>query len=126
MQERVRQVVHDVTTYLAGGSVCSQVCLRLELWRAAGLLIAERAQLGGEPAVVKADMARYVRQGVIDPAVFESAHFHNDALQVLVFGGAPACWHGLGPCSRRWRFSPACCAPALARPARRPWRGRCR
>ena len=89
VQERARQAMRDVTAYMNGGSVYSQVGLRLELWRAAGLLIAERPLFGAAPAQVRDDMAAYARQGRLDPAILESVHFHNDALQALVYGGVP-------------------------------------
>jgi O-antigen ligase len=69
--------------------VYSQVGIRLELWRAATLLIAERPLLGAAPAVVRAELAGYVRTGVLDPEVLPPVHFHNDALQALVVGGVP-------------------------------------
>jgi O-antigen ligase len=87
VRERVRQGEADVSTYFAGGSAFSQVGIRLELWKAASLLIAERPLLGADVVTAKADIERYVGAGRIDPVVLPMPHFHNDALQVLVTGG---------------------------------------
>lgn len=60
---------------------------RLELWRAAGMLIPERPFIGAGFTVVRAELEQRVAQGVLDPGVLPREHFHNDALQALVFGG---------------------------------------
>ncbi len=88
MHERVRQGVHDVNTYFAGGSAYSNVGIRLELWRAAGLLIAERPLLGTSLAVAKGEMVQHVATGRLDAVVLPAEHFHNDVLHVLVVGGS--------------------------------------
>lgn len=87
VQERARQALRDVTTYMEGGSVYSQVGIRLELWRAAALLVAERPLAGAGPGVVRAELAAYVGDGALAAEVLAPVHFHNDALQALVSGG---------------------------------------
>jgi O-antigen ligase len=87
VRERVEQGRADVSTYLAGGSAFSNLGIRLELWKMAALLIAERPLLGADMVTVKADVDRYVRAGRIDPVVLPMPHFHNDALQALITGG---------------------------------------
>lgn len=87
VRARVKQGALDISTYFAGGSAFSNVGIRLELWKAASLMIAERPLLGADRAVVKADMERYVKEGRIDPVVLPMPHFHNDALQAMVTGG---------------------------------------
>jgi O-antigen ligase len=87
VRERVRQGETDVSTYFAGGSAFSNVGIRLELWKAASLLIAERPLLGADMVTVKADIDRHVRAGRVDPVVLPVSHFHNDAVQALVTGG---------------------------------------
>ncbi|MES2320858.1 MAG: O-antigen ligase family protein [Pseudomonadota bacterium] len=87
VRDRVKQGAVDVSTYFAGGSAFSNVGIRLELWKAASLMIAERPLLGADRAVVIADMERYVSEGKIDPVVLPMPHFHNDALQAMVTGG---------------------------------------
>lgn len=84
---RVQQGVVDVTTYFDGGSAFSNVGIRLELWKAASLMIAQRPLLGADKVVAKADMERYVREGKLDDVVLPMPHFHNDAVQALVTGG---------------------------------------
>jgi O-antigen ligase len=87
VRERVRQGESDIAAYYAGGSAFSNVGIRLELWKAASLLIAERPLLGADLVTAKAEMERYVRAGRIDPAVLSMPHFHNEAVQALVTGG---------------------------------------
>lgn len=60
---------------------------RLELWRAAAILVPERPLLGGGYATVRAALEDKVARGVLHPEVLPREHFHNDALQALVFGG---------------------------------------
>jgi O-antigen ligase len=66
---------------------------RLELWRAAGMLIAQRPLTGAGYATVRAELEVKVAQGMLHPEVLPREHFHNDALQALGFGGL------LGLCS---------------------------
>jgi O-antigen ligase len=87
VRERISQGEADITTYFAGGSAFSNVGIRLELWKAAALLIAERPLLGADVVTAKAGVDRYVGAGRIDPVVLPMPHFHNDALQALVTGG---------------------------------------
>ncbi len=84
---RVQQGISDATTYFDGGSAFSNVGIRLELWKAAALLIAERPVLGADKVVVKSDIERYVREGRVDDVVVPMPHFHNDGVQALVTGG---------------------------------------
>jgi O-antigen ligase len=97
VRERVRQGVSDITTYFGGGSVFTNVGVRLELWRAAGMLIEDAPLLGrseeGYRKVLEAD----VRRGVLDPVVLTMPHFHNETLQALVTGGVLgfAAWFGV-------------------------------
>ena len=88
MHERVRQGVKDVTTYYDGVNAYSNVGIRLELWRGAGMLLAERPLLGIDRAGSRRELARYVEEGKLNAVVLPAEHFHNDALQVLVTGGA--------------------------------------
>lgn len=87
VQERARQGVQDIVRYTDDNVVYSHLGLRLELWRAAGLLIAERPLLGAGRTTVRPEMEGYVKQGVLHPEALPPVHFHNDALQVLVFSG---------------------------------------
>ena len=85
VRERVAQGVHDIRTYFAGGSAFTNVGIRLELWKGAGMLIAERPLFGIED--YDSALAAYVAQGKLDPVVLPMPHVHNDALQALVTGG---------------------------------------
>ncbi|MBC7684522.1 MAG: O-antigen ligase family protein [Bdellovibrionales bacterium] len=87
VRARVDQGVADITTYYDGGSAFSNVGIRLELWKGAAMLIAERPLLGIDHPGAKKEMARYVREGKLDAVVLPAEHFHNDMLQVLVVGG---------------------------------------
>ena len=87
IRERVDQGVADVTSYYDGGSAYSNVGIRLELWKGAAMMIAERPLLGIGHPEWKFDMARRVRDGTLDPVVLPAEHLHNDMLHVLVVGG---------------------------------------
>lgn len=87
VRDRVNQGVADVTTYFEGGSAYTNVGIRLELWKGAALLIAERPLMGVRHAVAKDKLAAHVKAGTLDPVVNEPVHFHNDILHVLVTGG---------------------------------------
>lgn len=90
MRERVDQGVADVTAYYDGGSAFSNVGIRLELWKGAAMMIAERPLLGVGHPEWKFDMARRVREGALDDVVLPAEHLHNDMLHVLVVGGLAA------------------------------------
>jgi O-antigen ligase len=89
VRERVAQGVTDVNVYLDGGSAFSNVGIRLELWRASALLIADAPLLGVDPSVARKKMEAHIQRGELDPVVLPAEHFHNDALQGLVIGGVP-------------------------------------
>lgn len=89
VRERVAQGVTDVNVYLDGGSAFSNVGIRLELWRASALLIADAPLLGVERAVARKKMEAHIQRGELDAVVLPAEHFHNDALQSLVMGGVP-------------------------------------
>ena len=86
-QARVAQGIDDVRSWYAGGSAYTNMGIRMELWKAAAQLVAERPLLGRSLAQAKRDMARRVGEGELDPVVLPAVHFHNDALHVLVTGG---------------------------------------
>ncbi|MBQ5947650.1 O-antigen ligase [Massilia sp. ST3] len=87
MQERAEQGVVDVRTWMNGGSAFSNVGIRLELWKGAAMLIAERPFTGLDAATVRAELRRHVEAGELDPAILPLEHLHNDALQALATGG---------------------------------------
>ncbi len=85
--QRVDQGVHDVTTYFSGGSAFSNLGIRLELWKGAAMLIAERPLAGHGVQGYRDALGAYVAQGRLDAVVLPMPHVHNDALQALVTGG---------------------------------------
>jgi O-antigen ligase len=97
MQDRVEQGVVDVRTWMAGGSAFSNVGIRLELWKSAGMLIAEHPWFGLDPAEYKSQLANWAVEGKIDRVVLTMPHMHNDALQAFVTGGVPGllAWFGI-------------------------------
>lgn len=97
MQERVAQAISDVRAWNNGGDKFTNVGIRLELWKGAGMLIAERPLLGREPALAHARMKEYVAEGRLDPVALAPLHLHNDALDALVGGGVPGllAWIGI-------------------------------
>jgi O-antigen ligase len=87
VRERVDQGVADVEAYYEGGSAFSNVGIRLELWKGAAMLIADHPLFGLGHPQAKAEIARHVKEGALDPVVLPAEHFHNDMLHVLVTGG---------------------------------------
>ncbi|SFC35722.1 O-antigen ligase family protein [Massilia yuzhufengensis] len=87
VQERVGQGVHDVRTWLDGGSAFTNVGIRLELWKGAGYLIEARPLFGLDPKTARAELRKLAEQGKIQDVVLPFEHLHNDALQAMATGG---------------------------------------
>ncbi|QGZ39509.1 O-antigen ligase family protein [Pseudoduganella flava] len=96
VSERLGQGVSDVRTYFSGGSAYTNVGVRLELWKGAAMLAANHPWSPSGPDQVKMELRALVDAGVLQPFVLEAEHFHNDALQALVYGGVIGllCWFG--------------------------------
>jgi O-antigen ligase len=96
MSTRLAQGIEDVHSYFGGGSAFTNVGVRLELWKGASLLIERNPWLPRSPAQVRGELAALVDAGTLQPFVLEAEHFHNDALQALVFGGVAGAvfWFG--------------------------------
>jgi len=87
MQARFDEGVSDIRTWFDGGNVVTRVGTRLELWKGASMLIAERPLLGRDFEACRERMGEYVREGRLDPVVLTLPHLHNDGLQELAKGG---------------------------------------
>lgn len=87
LQARVEEGVRDVRTWYAGGNKFTNLGIRLELWKGAGMLIAAHPVFGLEHETGRAELARHVQEGRLDPVVLPAQHLHNDALQALASGG---------------------------------------
>ncbi|HEU4852533.1 MAG TPA: O-antigen ligase family protein [Telluria sp.] len=87
VRARIEEGLLDVREYRAGGEVNTRVGTRLELWKAAGILIEERPWFGRQDAEVRSRMAELVKEGKLDDAVLPLEHLHNDSLQVMATGG---------------------------------------
>ena len=87
MQERAELGVAEVRTWMDGGSAFSSLGIRLELWKGATMLIAERPFTGLDPVAMRMELRRHVEAGDLDPAILLVEHLHNDALQALATGG---------------------------------------
>jgi len=87
VQERVGQGVHDVRTWLDGGSALSNIGIRLELWKGAHHLITEQPLFGRDPLAVRAGLRELAQQGKIQDVVLPYEHLHNDLLQAQATGG---------------------------------------
>ncbi len=125
VSERLGQGIDDVRTYYTGGGAFTNVGVRLELWKGAGMLVARHPWAPSSNAQVKEELRELVDAGKLQPFVLEAEHFHNDALQVLVFGGVIGflCWFGtllmpflffLRVLQSHETASPRLIAPALA------------
>lgn len=89
MQARTEQVFDEVHAWYNGGEKDTNVGGRLELWKNAGMLIAEHPWVGVSSFAAKARTEEWVREGRLHRLVTIAPHFHNDALQALVNGGVP-------------------------------------
>jgi O-antigen ligase len=87
VRARIQEGVLDVREYRTGGEVNTRVGTRLELWKAAGILIEERPWFGRQDAEVRSRMAELAEEGRLDSAILDLAHLHNDSLQVMATGG---------------------------------------
>ena len=87
MQARAEQGVTEVRTWMSGGSAFSNVGIRLELWKGATMLIAERPFTGLDPVGVRRELRSHVEAGDLDPAILLVEHLHNDPLQAFATGG---------------------------------------
>lgn len=97
VRARVEVGLSDLRLYVDGNPVPTSLSVRLELWKAAGMLASEHPLAGIDTAAYKAQMRAWIAEGRLSPAVFappEPPHLHNDALQALVTRGLPglACW----------------------------------
>ncbi|MFC0166858.1 O-antigen ligase family protein [Pseudoduganella danionis] len=84
---RVDQGINDVEQYLNGGETYTNVGIRFELWRSAVQLIKQHPLLGLNPVSERSELQALVVQGRVHPYVLDFPHYHNDILQMLVFGG---------------------------------------
>jgi O-antigen ligase len=87
MGERFAEGLSNARTWYQDGTVWTNVGTRLELWKGAAMLIAERPLLGRDFADCLARLADYARDGRLDPMVLTLPHLHNDGLQALATGG---------------------------------------
>jgi O-antigen ligase len=87
MQARFGEGVSDIRAWFDGGNVETRVGTRLELWKGASMLIAERPLLGRDFSACLVRLGDFVREGKLDPVVLTLPHLHNDALQELAKGG---------------------------------------
>lgn len=90
VRARIAIGVSDTRLYLAGVPAPTSLNVRLELWRAAGMLIREHPWIGLDTPAYKRRMRTWVREGKLSPIVFAPPvppHLHNDVLQVLVTRG---------------------------------------
>jgi O-antigen ligase len=99
VSERMAIGIRDVAGYLNGNTSATSLSVRLELWKAAAMLIYEHPVTGLDTAAYKQQMHDWVARGLLDQAVFappEPSHLHNDVLQVLVTKGVPGflAWAG--------------------------------
>jgi O-antigen ligase len=87
VHDRFAEGVDNARTWMDGGNVFTNVGTRLELWKGAAMLIAERPLLGRDVKAVRARLAEYAAEGRLDPVVLPLPHLHNDGLQQLATGG---------------------------------------
>jgi O-antigen ligase len=89
IQTRINEGINDVRSWSAGGDKFTNLGIRLELWKGAGMLIAEHPLFGVSARAGHARFEQYVKEGRLDKLVLLPQHMHNDALQALSTGGVP-------------------------------------
>ncbi|MCD1648060.1 O-antigen ligase family protein [Marinobacter adhaerens] len=86
VQDRVMQVYYDVKLH-SEGKVNTPVGTRLEMWKAAAVMIAERPFTGwGQPGY-EARMEVFADNGVIDRDILQYNHAHNEFLDITAKRG---------------------------------------
>ncbi|MAI34814.1 MAG: ligase [Rhodopirellula sp.] len=86
VQDRVMQVYYDVELH-SEGKVNTPVGTRLEMWKAAAMMIAERPFTGwGQPGY-ESRMEMFAENGVIDRGILEYDHAHNEFLDITAKRG---------------------------------------
>jgi O-antigen ligase len=88
-RERLEQGVHEVQSYYEGGSAYTNVGVRLELWKGGLMLFGQHPWRISTGPEIHAELQGAVAAGRLEPFVLEAEHFHNDMMQVLVYGGIP-------------------------------------
>jgi O-antigen ligase len=91
MRTRVADVKANIEAYFSDGNAYTNVGVRLELWKGAGLLIAQYPLFGQDFYRARATLKDMAEKGQLDavalPPTDFPAHIHNDILQNLVTGG---------------------------------------
>jgi O-antigen ligase len=92
LRERAAEVKANIDAYFSqGGNAYTNVGVRLELWKGAGILIAQHPFFGQDFDTARETLRQMAEKGELDavalpPNDFPS-HVHNDILQNLVAGG---------------------------------------
>jgi len=84
---RVQQGIDDVRRWESGEYKFTNMGIRLELWKGAGMLIAQHPLVGQDPATAHAQVVRWVKDGTLSDVALAPQHLHNDVLQALASGG---------------------------------------
>ncbi|MFD2366653.1 O-antigen ligase family protein [Pseudoduganella sp. GCM10020061] len=87
VRARIEEGLFDVREYRAGGEINTRVGTRLELWKAATIMIGERPWFGRQVDATRERIATLAGEGRVDPAIVPLPHLQNDALQVMATTG---------------------------------------
>lgn len=96
IQTRIDEGIRDVRSWNAGGDKFTNLGIRLELWKGAGMLIGEHPLFGTSVQAGHARFEQWVKEGRLADVVLTPLHMHNDALQALTTGGVPGLLAWLG------------------------------
>ncbi|EWG98846.1 O-antigen ligase family protein [Halomonas sp. BC04] len=86
---RVHNAINGVQEYRAGSNDMNSVSARLEMWKGASRLIAERPIVGWGSREYRAAMRERGAEGLQDPSLGRFWHAHNDLLDAWVKRGLP-------------------------------------
>jgi (heptosyl)LPS beta-1,4-glucosyltransferase len=87
VRDRIAEAQFEIENYFATGEANTSVGARLEMWRTAWMIFREHPWLGvgmGGYAREKADL---IEQGIVDPAITQFNHPHNEYLAALATRG---------------------------------------
>lgn len=96
IQTRINEGISDVRSWNSGGTKFTNLGIRLELWKGAGMLIGEHPLFGTSVKAGHARFEQWVKEGRLADVVLAPQHMHNDALQALSTGGVPGLIGWLG------------------------------
>jgi|SRR5690554_270051 len=80
IHKRLDQALHETRGYFTEANATTSIGARMEMWKAAAKLGAQRPVLGWGSIQVEKEKSKLAYAGGIDPAILQFSHAHNDFL----------------------------------------------